>query len=64
MIELKPCPICGCTSYFYSTEGRRNQMRAYAAGPWHHSVHCSKNCVSTKDYETQEEAARVWNERT
>lgn len=61
MIDLKTCPICGCTSYFYtSKEGRR---QSYTTKPAPYSVHCSKNCVSTRDYQSQEEAAAVWNVR-
>nr|WP_301290873.1 Lar family restriction alleviation protein [Robbsia andropogonis] len=48
---MKPCPCCGNSHEVYCNEDGRY-------------VHCGGCGLSTKDYDSQEEARTAWNRRT
>ena len=52
MTEIKPCPCCGSESHMNTAHGGHMLY-----------VECSVCGLCTKYYDTEEEAAAVWNKR-
>ena len=54
MSDLKPCPFCG----------GKARLNEYKDGEVWYEVWCDECAVRTEQYETVDEAVKVWNRRT
>jgi len=66
MIELKPCPFCGCDAiimdvFIPSYEGENGYFQPSILNYW---VECKCCHVATMRYDAEIMAVRMWNRRT
>lgn len=58
LVEMKPCPFCGCTAFLSEYEYKIEQSVVIT-----HFVECNGCHATTFEYESKEKATENWNRR-